>query len=167
MADTADNAVPKRRSWLKWLLVASLALNVLIAGVVIGAIVRGGTSGGRGAPQNVIGYVMSLPADRRQELMQRSANVRPELRALRQQVRAANRERLAALTAEPFDRTRYVAAQTRQIEAETKIRMLMRDIVADTAAGMSLDERRAFLRWRPGFRNTPLEAEDADPAKKP
>jgi uncharacterized membrane protein len=152
---------------MKWLLVASLALNVLIIGVVMGAIARGGQTGGRGAPQNVIGYVMSLPADRRQELMQRSAGVRPELKALRQQIRAANRERLSALAAEPFDRARYIAAQTRQIETETKVRMLMRDIVADTAAGMSLDERRAFLRWRPGFRNVPLDGEEADPPKKP
>jgi uncharacterized membrane protein len=166
MADPVEKTVPARRSWLKWLLVASLALNVLVFGVVIGAFVRG-SSTGRAAPQNLIGYVMSLPAERRQELMKRSAAVRPEMKALRQQIRAANRERMAAITAEPFDRERYIAAQTRQIESETKIRMLMRDLVADTAAGMSLDERRAFLRWRPPFRAPGPDDADMDPAKKP
>jgi uncharacterized membrane protein len=167
MSDVTENAAPMRASWKKWMLVASLALNVLIFGVVLGAFVRGGAPGGRGAPQNLLGYVTSLPADRRQDLMKRSAPLRPELKALRQQARAANRDRLAAFTTEPFDRALYVEAQTRQIETETKIRMLMRDIVADTAAGMSLDERRAFLRWRPAFRAQPADDAEPEPPKKP
>ncbi len=166
MTEVAEKPGATGRSWIKWLLVASLALNVLIVGVVIGAFVRGG-GGGRGASQNLIGFVSSLPAERRQDLMKRTASVRPELKALRQQSRAATRERMAAITAEPFDRARYISAQTRQIETETKIRMLMRDIVADTAAGMSLDERRAFLRWRPAFRAPGSDDSEMEPPKKP
>jgi uncharacterized membrane protein len=150
------------RPWLKWLLVASLAVNVLIVGVVLGAMFRGGQ---RGAPQNIVGYVMSLPNERRQDLMKRSAAVRAEVKALRQQVRAAARERNAAIIAEPFDRARYVAAQTKQIEAEAKVRMIMRDVVAETAAGMTLDERRGFMRWRGSSRSSLLD--DGDPPQKP
>lgn len=169
MIEAAEQASVPHRTWVKWALVASLALNVLVVGVVLGAFVRGGP-GGRGAPQNLIAYVSSLPSERRQDLMKSSATVRPQLKALRHQARAANRERMAALVAEPFDRARYVAAQTRQIEAETKIRVLMRDIVADTAAGMSLEERRAFLRWRPAMRPPGPPPDDGDapePPKKP
>ncbi len=166
MTDTMTSAPRPRWSWMKWLLVGSLALNVLIVGVVVGALARGGPGGGRGSPQNLIGYVSSMPSERRQLLLQRTSNLRPELKALRQQARLAHRERVAAITAEPFDRSRYIAAQTRQIETETKMRMLMRDIVADTAAAMSLDERRAFLRWRPPFRAPGPEEADLEAPKK-
>ena len=143
--------VAPRRRWMRWALIASLALNLLVVGAVVGSFVRGGGpwgQGGRGAPGNIIGYVMSLPAERRGELLKRSSALRTEMRMLRQQVRAANRERIAAFTAEPFDRQRYVDAQTRQIETDRQIRLLTRDVAADTASGMTADERRAFLRWR-------------------
>ena len=165
----APTVAPRRR-WMRWALIASLALNLLVVGAVAGSFLRGGgpLGGGRGAG-NIIGYVMSLPAERRGELMKRSMTIRGEMRALRQQVRVANRERAAAFTAEPFDRQRYIDAQTRQIEADRQIRLLTRDVVAETAAGMTPDERRAFLRWRGPQRGQGVDDGDADgpPQKKP
>ena len=163
---------PPRRRWMRWALIASLAINLLVVGAIVGSFVRGGGpfGGGRGAPANIIGYVTSLPTERRQELLKRSVALRSDMRALRQQVRAANRERLDAFTAEPFDRKRYIDAQTRQIEADSKIRLLTRDVAAETAAGMTLEERRAFLRWRGPQRGGPgADDPDADgpPPKRP
>ena len=165
-----ETAAAPRRRWMRWALIASLALNLLVVGAVAGSFLRGGGAwapGGRGT--NIIGYVMSLPADRRQDLMKRSSTIRAEMRALRQQVRAANRDRLAAFTAEPFDRQRYIDAQSRQIEADRQIRLLTRDVVADTAASMTSDERRAFLRWRGPPRGPGGDDGDLDgpPQKKP
>jgi uncharacterized membrane protein len=165
MSDTTTSDKPKRR-WTRYLLVGSLALNLLILGVIAGAAVRGpGPWMGQrmGGAGNIFGYVSSLPPERRNELTKRGAVMRGELRPLRQQAREANRARTDALLAEPFDRQRYIDAQTRQIEAETQIRLLMRNLVADTAGGMSLAERRAFLAWR-GARGGD-DAEDAPPKK--
>jgi uncharacterized membrane protein len=91
------------------------------------------------------------------------------VQTLRDTVRASSRERVAALSAEPFDRQAYITAQTRQIEADTKLRMMMRDAVAETAAKMTADERRAFLRWRGQRRITgpsDLGLDEPVPAKK-
>lgn len=167
---SVEAVVAPRRRWMRWAFIASLALNLLVVGAIVGSFVRGGGpwGGGRGGSGNIVGYVMSLPAERRGELLKRSTAIRAEMRALRQQVRSANRDRLAAFTTEPFDRQRYIDAQTRQIEADRQIRLLTRDVVAETAASMTSDERRAFLRWR-GPPRGPGAEDDADgpPQKKP
>lgn len=146
--------------WARFALVASLALNVLFVGTLLGALWRGGSGGMWGrSGGNIIAYVASLPADKREKLMQNSRELRQQIRPLRETARQAARDRVAALSTEPFDKARYLEAQTRQIDAETKVRMLMRDVVADAAANMTLDERKAFLRWR-GPRNAPMHDDD-------
>jgi uncharacterized membrane protein len=157
--------------WRKPILIASVALNVLFIGTVIGAAVRGGgpTSWSRG-PGNVVGFIASLPKERREELMTRSKELRMQAKPLREQARLAARERSAALLAEPFDKQRFLDAQTKQIDAESKLRFLLRDIVAESAVGMSLAERRKFLNWREHRRGGGPPPDDADdpapPAKK-
>jgi uncharacterized membrane protein len=156
--------------WRKPVLIASLALNVLFLGTVIGAVVRGGGPAGwlRG-PGNVMGYIASLPKERREGLMQRSKELRQQARPLREAAKSAARERTAALLAEPFDKQRFLDAQTKQIEAESKLRLLLRDIVAESASGMSQAERKNFLNWRE-HRRGGMSPDDTDestpPAKK-
>ncbi len=144
----ASTVTQPRRRWRRYLLLASLALNLLFVGMVTSAMWRGGWSNNRGGGANIIGYIAQLPADRRAQLMGLSKDIRGEVRQLRQQVRQANADRMSALRAETFDKQRYIEAQTRQIEAETKVRLLLRNVLAETAATMSADERRAYLRWR-------------------
>jgi uncharacterized membrane protein len=148
--DGKASTAPKRTSrWIKVALIASLALNVLFIGTVAGAFWRGGPGpwAGRGAG-NIVGFIASLPPERRAELMQRSKALREQSRALRQAARQTTRDRVAALLAEPFDKQRFIDAQTRQIEADGKLRLMLRDIIAEAASGMSVAERRAFLNWR-------------------
>jgi uncharacterized membrane protein len=139
------------RPWVKFLLIASLALNVLIAGMVGGMFLRGSGgwhAGGSGGGNNIFAFMAQLPKERRDALHTKAHELRGTVRELRETVRAASKERAVALGAEPFDRQRYINAQTRQIEADTKLRLLMRDAVAQLAADMTLEERRAFLKWR-------------------
>jgi uncharacterized membrane protein len=137
------------RPWVKYLLIASLALNVLILGMVGGFFARGhgqGWHGGGG--NNIFAFVAQLPKARRDALHAKAGELRGTVRDLRDVVRVSAKERAAALSAEPFDRQAYINAQTRQIEADTKLRLLMRDAVAQLAADMTPEERRAFLKWR-------------------
>jgi uncharacterized membrane protein len=147
VTDPPASTTPLRR-WPRYLLIASLALNLLFVGMLASAFWRGGWGQGRGNPTNIIGYLSTLSPERRAQLLDLSKDVRGEVRGLRQLVRQANADRMAALTAETFDKQRYIDAQTRQIEAETKMRLLMRNVLAETAASMTLVERKTFLRWR-------------------
>ena len=159
-----DRRMPR---WAKFALVGSLALNVLFIGAMIGAVLRGPhASAGRGS-NNIIAYVATLPVEERQKLMAQMKDMRQQVRPLRQAAREAARERAASLVAEPFDKQSYLAAQTRQIEAETKLRLLMRDLVADAAASMTGEQRKAFVRWRGPRQMPPLYDDDgSEPAGK-
>jgi uncharacterized membrane protein len=165
----ANSVTTLRRRWPHYLLIASLALNLLFVGMVTSAMWRGGWGTNRGNPSNIIGFIGQLPVERRTQLLNLSKDIRGEVRQLRQQVRQANADRTAALRADAFDKQRYVEAQTRQIEAETKVRLLMRTVLAETAASMTGDERRAFLRWRGPQRmlsETPDPDMDPPPVKR-
>jgi uncharacterized membrane protein len=151
------------RPWVKYLLIASLALNLLMVGTLAGAALRARQAlGGSG---NVFGYIDRLPKERRDVLHSRAGELRPALRQMREQVRQAARDRTAAMLAEPFDKPRYIEAQSKYIEAETKLRLLMRDAVAEIAGTMSLEERRAFLHWR-GARRMLGEGGDEMPKRR-
>lgn len=169
---TSPSGTPRRiPRWIKLALIASLALNVLFFGAMAGAWWRGGGHGGfsgRGAGgTNIIGFIASLPSERRNELMQKSFALREQARALRVATRAAAQERANALLADPFDKQRFIDAQTRQVEADGKLRLLFRDIIAEAASSMSTRERRAFLSWREPRRGLPADnVDDAPPMKK-
>jgi uncharacterized membrane protein len=168
MAVADQKPLPAPSRWPRWpkvLLIASLALNVLVVGAIAGAWFKGGPGMGRGGGVNIFGYLSSLSSERRAAILKASSDLREQARPLRQVVRQAQRERAAALLAEPFDRQRYINAQTRQIEAETKLRLLARDITAEAAAAMSLDERKAYLRWRDSRRGP--ASDEADPEVLP
>jgi uncharacterized membrane protein len=164
------SATPATRRWPRYLLIASLALNLLFIGMTASAMWPNRWGPQRGNATNIMGFLAQLPPERRAKLMSAMRDVRPELRALRQQIRAAAEDRVAAIKSETFDKQRYIDAQTQQIEAETKLRLLMRTVFAETAGSMSADERRAFLRWR-GAARVQGDAPDPDtetaPAKKP
>jgi uncharacterized membrane protein len=147
----------------RWLLVASLALNVLVVGALAGLALRSGGPGGRGGG-NILGYLASLPTERRNALIKETAALRAQAAPLRKDARQAARERSDALLAEPFDRKRFFDAQTRLIEADGKLRLMLRDITADAAASMSADERRRFLRWR-GPSRPSVDDADGEPKR--
>lgn len=106
---------PKTQSWQRWLLVGSLALNLLVLGAIGGAVLKGGPSG----PGNRIDLTTG-PLTRAMTSEDRSA-IRDVLRASRAfgpQDRAAIREDmqslLALLAADPFDAEAFRAVLDRQ-----------------------------------------------------
>lgn len=120
---------PKRRIWSRVLLVASLGLNILIIGVVIGSIAsRGGGADRDNSPRlRDVGLgplERILNRDERQNLRNELAGRAPELRQNRQQLRQDIRAILQALTADPFvpeDLADALAGQQRTIAERQRI----------------------------------------------
>lgn len=167
MSETGVGAAPGR-AWSRWmlgLLVASLALNLLVAGALVGAIwrFRPPPPWAHAVTPNLIGYASTLSPERRKVLWERTAEQRRHLRPFRREVRAAREETLKALMAVPFDRAQFMAAQERQAEAENRARAAVQSLYAEIAASLTTEERQAFHRWREHRRppgSNPLDEPD-------
>ena len=163
-----QRAGPPRTGW-RWtrpLLIASLALNLAILGALGSAWVhfrRVGPLNPNGPGANLLGYVTTLPAARRDALIAGSGRPQQELRSPRQDMRTARGELDAALAAEPFDRARFIAAQKALFEAEIALRTAAQRIAGRLAEQLTPDELRAYGAWHPpgrGGRRGPGEERD-------
>jgi uncharacterized membrane protein len=154
-------------------LVGSLALNLIVIGLVAGAAwrIHGMHWAGRGVTPNLLGYASTLPTDRRKALWNSTAEKRQHMRPLRRDLRKAREEAIKALTAEPFDKQRFAAAQTHLLQVDQQAREAVYALYAEIATQMTPEERRAFLHWRaeqrPWHRNLLDEPDQQanDPAK--
>ena len=159
-------ALPLPRG-VKVALLTSLALNALFIGGLASAFVRHNPPAV--VPNNIGAYVQTLPGDRRRTIWSRTGDARKQMQPLRLEVRQARREVLNALVAEPYDKSRFVAAENKLIEAEQKHRLRQRDLLADIAETLTADERRGYIRWRPALRgpggNGAVDVETQSPPK--
>ena len=153
MTETISSEARIVRRAPRWLLVAlfgSLAVNLLIVGSVAGAVWRH-----RGPPAwagvvipNLLGYASTFAPDRRRQIWELTREERSHMRPLRREVRAAREETTKALSAEPFDRQRFLAAQSKQSEAENRARAAVQELYVKIAENLTPEERRAFVNWR-------------------
>src|SRR5687767_10862888 len=148
----APRTEPVRRTprWLLVALIASLALNLIIVGSVAGAMwrFRKPPPWASAVTPNLLGYASTLPAPRRKQLWDTTAEERGHIRPFRREVRVAREETIKALIAEPFEKQRFLAAQARQSEAESRARQAVQDLYVKIAEGLTPEERRAFPSWR-------------------
>ena len=128
---------------LRWVLVVSLALNLLVAGLVVGAALR--DDGPRRHMEIGPGPLAKAlsEADRRAILaeLRERPGVGPPGREERRQAMA---EVLAALRTEPFDRERAEAALASQAERLATVERAIQDAMIARVASMSPEERAAF-----------------------
>jgi uncharacterized membrane protein len=136
--------------WLLVALLASLALNLVIVGSVAGAMwrFRKPPPWASAVTPNLLGYASTLPAPRRKQLWDTTAEERRHIRPFRREVRTAREETVKALVAEPFDKQGFLAAQARQSEAESRARQAVQDLYVKIAEGLTPEERHAFPSWR-------------------
>ncbi len=153
MTDAAQPAAaPRRRRWLWVFLIVSLALNALLIGVVLRGlwtaranIVMTGGSIERALPA----FIASLPTERREELKRAQLADKPaSLRPLRAELRQARAEANRIFLTDPFDRPSFAAAQSRLLDAEAKLRSAIFDVLPEMGERLTIEERRAYLRWR-------------------
>jgi uncharacterized membrane protein len=172
--EAGGRAMRRAPRWVLGLLFVSLALNLVVIGSVAGAVwrFRAPPPWSGAVVPNLIGYASSLPAERRKQLWQAIAEERRSARPFRREVRAAREETIKALTAEPYERQRFLAAQARQAETENRARAAVQELYIKIADGLTPEERRAFPRWREHRRHpgrNPLDEPDhqaGEPAPK-
>lgn len=153
MTLTATSATaPPAPRWMVIALFTSLVLNLIVAGAAVGFMWRHGgkVTDAQVAhlPPNVLSYTSTLPVARQNELSARTGEQRQSVRPLRRQLREAREEAVKMFVAEPFDRERFQAAQSRLLVADQKAREAVHQLYAEIAVNMTSAERRGFLDWR-------------------
>lgn len=140
--------------WAWVLLIASLAANLFVVGVVARSIWPGRYAAAGHGPGGLFGNLMAyskeLPEARRGIVRQAIDRERPlaGLRPMREELRAARHEAARLFRAEPFDREAFLAAEAKVQAAEGKIRQNVVRFSADLASRMTAEERAGFLNWR-------------------
>ncbi|SHI64114.1 periplasmic heavy metal sensor [Wenxinia saemankumensis] len=143
-----DTPPPRRRLRLsRVVLVLSLALNLLVAGLILGAVLRGNPPGGRPGVELAVGPLLdALPPERRD-------GIRARLRGdddLRRFDRGARREAMrafaGALTAEPFDPDAVEALLAAQGARLRGLQDAAQDAFLAELAQMGPEERAAYAR---------------------
>ncbi len=153
MTDTLSpgGPAPRPSSRLKWLLIASLALNLLVAGAVAGRMIFGHRSGpgggGASVDQGLMWFSHSLPPEQRDLVRQNLKAARPELRALREESVALKKQAAELLAAEPFDRAALKSAMDRVGLAEKTLRDKGVSVVLDTAEKLSPEQRQRLSEF--------------------
>jgi uncharacterized membrane protein len=165
MAVMTDVHHSRPSRWLMPLLVGSLALNLLVIGAAGSLLWRKHIEGSetaslrrRGAP-NVLTYAVSLPPERVKELEQLTKEEWEKVRPLRSAQLAARDEVAKALTAEPFDQERFIAAQAQLATADRALREAAFDLHTAIATHLTPAERAGFVKWRERhhLHKTPLD----------
>ena len=146
---TESQTEKPRRRWLMPLLFASLAVNLLIAGIVAGFLAAG-PGGRKGDDMRQAGEVIGAPffralpqADRR-ALLADAMRDRDNLRENRRQLRDRFERLLGALRAEPFDpeAVRRVLAEQRRAASERLD--IGEALLIDRLSGMTPEGRAAY-----------------------
>ncbi len=152
MTGSVEDAV-RKPSWQKWLLIASLAVNLLIAGGAAGAFWshrHGGRHFGhwQGREHGLMGFVGELVPDRQGEFRASIEAERAKIKPMREGVKEGWKETNAVLGTEPFDKDKLKSAMSRMIDAEVRMRTAIADALVETAAKLSPEERQKLKAWR-------------------
>ncbi|WP_417679094.1 periplasmic heavy metal sensor [Pseudodonghicola sp.] len=144
MTETDTNRKPPRmRPWLRLLLGVSLALNLAVAGLAVGAAIRFGDRPDRVRPPMPLGALMfrELPREDRKMLRDRDRETR-EGRDARRRAEAAELD--AALRAVPFDPTPLEAFIARDAARQADFADAMRNAWLTRVKAMTEAERAQY-----------------------
>jgi uncharacterized membrane protein len=134
---------------LRWALIGSLAVNVLVIGAVVSAL-----CGFRGRPHEhgfkgpvLMGFARSLPRERGDVIRQKIADAQPNLESLRRGMRDARGGVRAALTADPFDQAKLDAALGEIVTAEANEARGKTVLFGDVVRTLTPQERADLHNW--------------------
>ena len=145
---------PSPTNWLKWGLIASLALNLAFIGAVAGPRVFGrmhGHDSWRGEKSGeefgLMGYARTLAPDRRAPIAKLIKADRASQKILREAIRKARDETGDVLSAEPFDPEKLKAAFGRIDEAEARLKAAGRETFLTATQQLTAGERAGLVEW--------------------
>ncbi len=162
MSEPAPPSTVERQAprWMRILLIVSLGLNLLTVGLIASAAWHIRQAGGFVIHGRLSTFVDNLPAERAAVLRSIVDDRRSSVRPLRQEAREKRREATELFIADSFDKEKYAAAQDRLLEAELRVRRAHLKVLTEVASQMTVDERRAYLKWREqGWRRGPSKGD--------
>lgn len=143
----ADEQVKSKKSWMKYLLIVSLAFNLLVVGLVIGAKMGGHGPKDRhfkgGAGMHLL--MKSLPDSKRGEVRKYFRANRDKLRATGDAMRTSLNMISTAISAQPFDADTLNSAFADQRVHITSITQDAQKAFVAIIAGMTDAERAEFV----------------------
>ncbi|MFA5951315.1 MAG: periplasmic heavy metal sensor [Hyphomicrobium sp.] len=166
----APVATPREKR-LRIVLLASLAVNLLVIGAVVGAGIaikrHGPPHGGRGAEDyGLMGFTRTLPSDRRKEIRKELKQERAKLRPLVDEIEQARDDAASVLASEPFNRDALRAASDKVTEREQTLKAAGLDMFLNHAEKLTAAERKSLSEWwktkRPRRRPPTDDKPDAD-----
>ena len=138
----------KPRRWLYPLLFVSLALNLLIAGMIVGWLASpdGPKRSEFGSARGLVGepFLRALPDDQRRAMLRDIAREAPQLRESRESLRARFSAFLTALRADPYDASTVAALLKDQREVALTRQDIGERMLLDRLDAMSAEERNAY-----------------------
>jgi uncharacterized membrane protein len=140
-----DGKLKRMPRWLKITLVCSLAVNLLIVGLAVGAVLRHGHFGG--GDRGVVRILRQIGPERREWVRDLVDARRPEIRALRDGAREARDAALDLFAADPFDAVAFRVAHERMLAADAKARAANYQLLPDIAGKLSAQDRRNIAGW--------------------
>ncbi len=170
----ADQHSKWRRPNLRWILAASIGLNLLFVGAFVGAAYRhaGGPGARDGGPPDMRSYatpyVRALPKDKRRALFQALRNGDQGVTTLsKQERRALYQQMVTALRATPFDPVAVKQVLTVQRDAVLGLQSAAQNRWLQEVTDMSEAERASYadelekvLRRKPGRGDRRKKQED-------
>lgn len=138
------SAKPSRK--MRWVLVASLGLNLLIVGAIAGAVLSGGPRRGLPPSQQSIAmpYVTAFERADKRAMRDEMRGMLPPRKEIIAQNGADYRAFLAELRKEPFDREAAQQVMERQMSRIGRSMEIGRALALDRMEQMSADERAAY-----------------------
>jgi uncharacterized membrane protein len=146
MTDAAPVAGSSYRK-LRYALMASLALNVLVIGAVAGTICFKRPPPGGPKGTGLLGFAHTLPRERSDLIRQKFADSKPQMETLRQAIGDARTGVRAALMAEPFDQAKLTAALDGVVQAEANEHRAKVTVFGETVGQLTPDERKQLHDW--------------------
>ena len=145
-AETSKTTAPR---WMWITLISSIAVNLLIVGVVAGTAWswRHGAHWGRhgfGGPMS--SYLRTLPDERRAEFRKSIRTHFSEMKPLWKSVRAARNNVAESLKTDPFNPEGFENAMEKLRQAEFDARKAMTPVLSEIAAKLTHEERQKFLK---------------------
>lgn len=138
----------KRRRWVLPLLFVSLAMNLLVVGVILGWILSPG--GPRraeiGPVRGLVGepFLRALPEEQRRAMLQDVMRETPRIRESRENLRARFEAFLGALRTEPFDAELVAGLLSQQRSVALRRQDIGEELLLQRLDAMTPEERRAY-----------------------
>lgn len=145
-----DEPAAKRRPWVKWLLIASLGLNLALLGLIGGALLHGPP--GPPPPPGLWQYGKALPEPYRKDLGEALRQSHGDWKGPRNALRGQRAALADALVAQPYDPGAVGAVLAREPRLSDELAVRGARMLLDQIARMSPEDRAAYaeaLRQKP------------------